>query len=81
MGWRPKGDTPTKLPRRSPKGAMNRQCVTCTPPCQGGEVLHRRGYCCHSYCACVAFTPAGSSLIAALDPHKSSSTRRKQVLE
>lgn len=40
----------------------NRECVTCTPPCQGGEVLHKRGYCCHSYCACVAFTLKGSKL-------------------
>lgn len=39
---------------------MNRQCATCTPPCQGGEVLHKkhRGYACaHSYCSCMQFTP------------------------
>jgi len=46
---------------------QNRQCATCTPPCQGGEVLHKRGHCCHSYCLCTGFTPEGTSLMGALD--------------
>lgn len=41
---------------------LNRPCRNCTPPCQGGEVLHRRGYCCHSYCLCVAFDPEKATL-------------------
>lgn len=47
---------------------QNRECVNCTPPCQGGEVLHRRGYCSHSYCECTEFEPASGSLMGALDP-------------
>lgn len=67
MGWRPKGDTPSRLPRT--KGFQNRQCSTCAPPCQGGEVLHKRGHCCHSYCGCTAFTPERPpSLMGALEP-------------
>ena len=59
MGWRSKGDTPTRLPRAGKGVSANRECANCQPPCQGGEVLHRRGYCCHSYCDCEAFEPKG----------------------
>ena len=53
---RPKGSTPTHLPRRHGGGVVsNRECLHCRPPCQGGEVLHRQGRCCHSYCPCEGF--------------------------
>ena len=55
---RPKGKTATMLPRKKGLGSIsNRECRNCTPPCQGGEVLHRRGRCCHSYCDCEVFEP------------------------
>lgn len=55
MGWRPKGKTPTALPRTGSK--LNRECRWCIYPCTGGEVLHRRGYCCHDWCGCMGFEP------------------------
>lgn len=60
MGWRPKGDTPTRLPRAGKGVSANRECANCAPPCQGGEVLHRRGHCCHSYCECTGFVAVGT---------------------
>ena len=56
MGWRPKGPTPTDLPRKS-SGGMNRECANCVYPCTGGEVLHKRGHCCRSFCPCEMFEP------------------------
>ena len=35
----------------------NRECANCVYPCQGGEVLHRSGACCHAYCPCEGFEP------------------------
>lgn len=65
MPWRSKGDTPTRFPRNRP--IANAQCATCTHPCQGGEKLHKRGPCSHSYCDCAGFTPEkGVSLTGAL---------------
>jgi hypothetical protein len=49
----------------------NRECENCVPPCQGGEVLHRRGHCCHSYCPCEGFVEKSSrspGLVDALHP-------------
>lgn len=67
MGWRPKGDTPTRLPRKGGGGSIqNRECANCEYPCQGGETLHRRGHCCHSYCPCEAFEPMAYPRTASL---------------
>lgn len=62
MGWRPKGTTPTKnMPRNAQGFGLNRECRHCLPPCTGGEVLHRRGHCCRSFCDCPGFEPVSTS--------------------
>lgn len=54
----------------------NRECANCAPPCTGGEVLHRRGHCCHDWCPCMEFEPAqGKSLTNALDGRVKSKRR------
>ena len=59
---------------------LNRECANCTPPCQGGEVLHRRGRCCHSYCECQGFEPVkAKSLIAALGSRLAKPTTRDRT--
>jgi len=47
---------------------QNRECRNCVYPCTGGEVLHRRGHCCHSYCPCLMFEPVkGPVLTSSLE--------------
>lgn len=59
-------------------GADNRECVNCLYPCQGGESLHRRGYCCHSYCPCQGFVEARNVGIWALRPKMGGNKREKK---
>ena len=55
MSWRIKNETAKRLKHSRTGRPSNRECANCIPPCQGGEVLHRRGHCCHSYCPCEGF--------------------------
>lgn len=53
------------------KGAgLNRECANCHPPCQGGEVLHRKGTCCKSFCGCEGFV-AKSHIFSGGQPGRS----------